>query len=120
MIIRSVLIKPKSNRMVAISLLILVVLTTRFLAWRRFMRYISKICDRYDKQCIFKANRIPELIAKLKDPDAYFLHHDWSAYHFLFLKGPHPYPILFSFRAYKIENFYSTSVIERLRSAGIL
>jgi hypothetical protein len=84
------------------------------------MKNISKLCERYDKKYIFEKNRMPELIAKLREPDSYFIHNEWSAYHFLFLKGPSPYDILFSLKSYRLENFYHPSALDRLRAAGII
>ena len=43
----------------------------------------------------------------------------WSAYNFLFLKGPSPLSMFFSFKRLTIENIYSKEVVARLNGNEI-
>ncbi len=102
--------------MISIYLLILAAFATRYIAWRLFMKKVALICHRYDLTYVFEDSHVTELNLKRKDPGGYIFYCEWSAYHFFYLKGPNPYDILVSFKAYRIENFYSANAIEKLRA----
>ncbi len=105
--------------MILLYPIILIALCTRYIQWRLFMKKVSKICYQYDKSYVFGKDHIPELIAKMKDPDGYYVYSEWSAYYFLFLQGPDPYAILISLKAYRLENFYSATSIDKLRAMKV-
>lgn len=83
-----------------------------------FLKYISKICNNYDLKYI---NKHPLCaIDMIKDRDNYYMYSDWSAYNFLYLKGPSPRKIFFSFKKLTLNNFYNNYIIERLNDYEII
>jgi hypothetical protein len=47
--------------------------------------------------------------------DKYFVTSEWSAYNFLFLKGPSPLSMFFSFKHLTMENIYCKRALTRLK-----
>ena len=102
--------------MIAIYLIV-GLLAVRALETRSFLKRVSKLCYKYDWKLI---NENPELLlVKMADKD-YHLTNEWSAYNFLFLKGPSPLSMFFSFKSMTIENQYNNEVVDRLKKYEII
>ena len=56
-----------------------------------------------------------DLLLEIIDDD-YWLTSQWSAYNFMYLKGPNPWRIYFSFKKLELENFYNEEVIQAVKS----
>ena len=92
---------------------ICLVLVVRYIEFSIFMKKVSKICNKYDWKYI---NENPEcLIDKMKDENGYYLTSEWSAYNFLFLKGPSPKQMYLSFKHLTLENVYDKEAIDKLK-----
>ena len=55
----------------------------------------------------------------MQDKD-YYVTKEWSAYNFLFLKGPSPIAMFFSFKSMTIENHYNKHVVDRIKQYEII
>ena len=92
-------------------------LVVRYIEFSIFMKKVSKICNKYDWKYI---NENPEcLIDKMKDENGYYLTSEWSAYNFLFLKGPSPKQMYLSFKPLTLENVYDKEAIDKLKKYEI-
>jgi hypothetical protein len=96
---------------------ICLVLVVRYIEFSIFMKKVSKVCNKYDWKYI---NENPEcLIDKMKDENGYYLTSEWSAYNFLFLKGPSPKQMYLSFKPLTLENVYDKEAIDKLKKYEI-
>lgn len=106
--------------MIAITItgLILVALVTRIIEFRFFMKKLSKVCHKYDWKYV---NKHPMcLLDMIKDRKKYYVNSEWSAYNFLFLKGPSPKNMFLSFKKLTIESQYNKEVVDRLKEYEII
>jgi hypothetical protein len=102
--------------MVAIWFICLV-LVTRIIEFRIFMKKVSKMCNKYDWNYI---NENPMcLLDKMENENGYYLTSEWSAYNFLFLKGPSPKQMFLSFKPLTIEYQYNKEVVDKVRKYEI-
>jgi hypothetical protein len=60
------------------------------------------------------------LVAIIKDRKTYYLTNEWSAYNFLYLKGPSPKSMFLSFKRLTIESQYNKEVIDRLKEYEVI
>ena len=82
-----------------------------------FIKKVSKVCFKYDWKLI---NDNPELLlVKMGDKD-YHLTNKWSAYNFLYLNGPSPIFMFFSFKRMTIENLYNKEAVNRIKKYEII
>jgi hypothetical protein len=89
------------------------VLLTRCIELFLFMRKVSKLCNEYDWKYI---NKNPMcLLDKMNDEKGYFLTSDWSAYNFLYMKGPSPKKMFLSFKPLTLKTIYDKKVLDRLK-----
>lgn len=84
----------------------------RLVQFRRFLKNISTICHMYDWKII---DEDPEKLLEILK-DGYYSKAKWSAYNFLFLKGPSPLSIYFSFKKLDIYNFYNKEIVDKVRN----
>lgn len=106
--------------MIAITIigLILVTLVTRIIEFMLFMKKVNKACYKYDWKYI---NKHPMcLLDIIKDRRTYYFNSEWSAYNFLYLKGPSPKSMFLSFKKLTIENQYNKKVVDRLKEYEII
>jgi hypothetical protein len=106
--------------MIAITItgLILVTLVTRIIEFRLFMKKLSKVCHKYDWKYV---NKHPMcLLDMIKDKKNYYVNSEWSAYNFLFLKGPNPRSMFLSFKRLTIESQYNKKVVDRLKEYEVI
>jgi hypothetical protein len=102
--------------MIAIYLIILLV-AVRALETRLFLKRVSKVCYNYDWKVI---NDNPELLLIKMANKNYHLTHGWSAYNFLFMKGPSPLSMFLSFKSMTIETQYNNEVVDRLKQYEVI
>lgn len=90
---------------------IILSLVIRIVKFRKFMKNITKVCHLYDwKHVDENGDLLLEIIE-----DNYWLTSKWSAYNFMYLKGPNPWRIFFSFKKLKLENFYDPAIISSVK-----
>ena len=93
--------------------LFLITVVTRIIEFKLFITKVSKVCHKYDWKY---TNKNPMcLLDMMKDTNNYFLTSEWSAYNFMFLKGPSPKTMLLSFKRLTIESQYNKNVVDRLK-----
>jgi hypothetical protein len=97
--------------MIIIPFIFILIIVIRIIQLYRFIKHISKTCNIYDWRCV---DENPILMFEIID-DNYHTSSEWSAYNFLFLKGPSPLSMFFSFKRLTIENIYSKTLIEKLK-----
>jgi hypothetical protein len=97
--------------MIIIPFIFILIIVIRIIQLYRFIKHISKTCNIYDWRCV---DENPILMLEIID-DNYYTSSEWSAYNFLFLKGPSPLSMFFSFKRLTIENIYSKTLIEKLK-----
>jgi hypothetical protein len=56
----------------------------------------------------------------MKNRKGYYMTNDWSAYNFLYLKGPSPKSMFLSFKKLTIENQYNKQTVDRLKEYEII
>ena len=98
--------------------LILVTFVTRIIEFILFMKKVSKTCHKYDWKYV---NKHPMcLLDMMKNREGYYMTNDWSAYNFLYLKGPSPKSMFLSFKKLTIENQYNKKIVDRLKEYEII
>lgn len=106
--------------MVAITIfgLILLTIITRVIEFILFMKKVSKVCYKYDWKYI---NKHPmNLLDFMKNRKTYYLTSEWSAYNFLYLKGPSPKSMFLSFKRLTIESQYNKEIVDRLKEYEVI
>lgn len=101
--------------MVIVSSLLILVILLRVVQVYLFIKQVSRECDIYDWMSV---DENPLRLIEILE-DAYYVTAEWSAYNFLFLKGPSPLSMFFSFKRLTIENIYSKEVVARLNGNEI-
>tara|TARA_B100001063_G_C16705390_1_gene524912 strand:- start:892 stop:1209 length:318 start_codon:yes stop_codon:yes gene_type:complete len=91
--------------------LIVLSLGLRAVKFRKFMKNITKVCHIYDWKHVDDNG---ELLLEIIEEN-YWLTAKWSAYNFMYLRGPSPWRIFFSFKKLTLDNFYDQQVIEQVR-----
>ena len=82
------------------------------------MKKLSRLCHKYDWKYVNK-NSI-HLLDIMKNRKTYYMTSEWSAYNFLFLKGPSPKSMFLSFKRLTIENQYNNDVLTRLKEYEVI
>lgn len=96
---------------------ILIILFTRIVEYLIFIRRVNNICHTYDWKYIDEHGY--PVVDVLKDED-YYLKCKWSAYNFLFMDGPSPLSMIFSFKKLNIESQYNKKSVNKLREYEII
>jgi len=99
---------------IVLSLLVLVFLL-RIVQVYLFIKQVSRKCDIYDWIYV---DENPLYLLEILEDD-YYVNAKWSAYNFLFLKGPSPISMFFSFKCLTIENIYSKEAVAKLKGNEI-
>ncbi len=102
--------------MMLVLLLIIGFLIVRTIRVYYFIKQVSKACDKYDWNFVEDNERYVIDIMK----ENYYLNSDWSAYNFLFLKGPSPTDLFFSLKPLTIENQYDSFAVDKLKKYEII
>jgi len=101
--------------MVIVSSLFILVILLRVVQVYLFIKQVSRECDIYDWMSV---DENPLRLIEILEDD-YYVTAEWSAYNFLFLKGPSPLSMFFSFKRLTIENIYSKEAVARLNGNEI-
>lgn len=96
---------------------ILTVLITRIVEYLIFIKRVSKICSDYDWKYIDEHGY--PVIDVLED-EHYYLKCKWSAYNFMFMDGPSPAQMIFSFKRLTIESQYNKDSINKLKKYEVI
>jgi hypothetical protein len=99
------------------SIVVLVLLSIRIIEYLIFIKKVSKICNTYDWKYIDEHGY--PLIEVLKD-EHYYLKSEWSAYNFLFMKGPSPANMIFNLKPLSIKSQYNNKAIEKLKTYEVI
>lgn len=108
--------------MVTISIitLVLAAVITRVVQTYKFLKTVSKLCRIYDKKYVYKWFEVnPEIITSAQK-DNYHLTESWSAYQWVFFKGPNPWLMPFSLKSLTIEGQYGKQVVDKFMEYGVL
>lgn len=92
--------------------LLLSILIFRFVLVYYFIKKISKLCFLYDRRFVKKNN---EYFIEMVRDKHYFRKSSWSAYNFLFLKGPSFTQMVFSLKPLTLESQYDKESVNKLR-----
>lgn len=101
--------------MVTIALIILLILI-RIVEFYLFMKKVSNVCYRYDWKHV---NKNEMLLFEIMEHN-YHLKRDWSAYNFLFMKGPSPLSMFLSLKPLTLRHQYNEEVINRIKKYEII
>ena len=93
-------------------LLVLTILIIRGVDLYFFLKRVSSLCHKYDWKHVDHNDIL--LVDMLTDED-YTKTKEWSAYNFLFYKGPSPLEMYLSFKSLKIETQYNKEVVKKLK-----
>ena len=97
--------------MVVVLILVVLVLLLRAVQVYLFIKQVGRECDIYDWMSV---DENPLRLLEILEDD-YYINAKWSAYNFLFLKGPSPASMFFSFKRLTIENIYSKEAVAKLK-----
>ena len=93
-----------------VSFLICSFIIIRLIEVYFFIKRISKVCHQYDWKHV---NQNDMLVLEIIKKD-YYLTNSWSAYNFLYLKGPSPLSMFFSLKKLTIEKQYSEEIVKKI------
>lgn len=99
-----------------IIILLITILLIRLVEFYLFMKRINKLCHKYDWSYV---EHNEELLLNMINDKEYYTYSDWSAYSFLYLNGPSPLNMFFSFKPLTIESQYNDYVIEKIKKYEI-
>lgn len=100
-----------------ISLILVVVfLIIRIAEWYMFIQKVNKLCGKYDWK--FVETNDDKVLDMLEED--YYVDREWSAYNFLFMKGPNPLSLFFSLKPLTLEAQYNKEAIEKLKQYEII
>ena len=103
--------------MVLAFLLVTVLFIHRGIDCYLFIKRVSKICQKYDWKVI---DENPKLLLDKMENDNYHMTNGWSAYNFLFMKGPSPILMFLNFKPLTIETQYNEDVVNRINKYEII
>ena len=98
---------------ISIAVLAIVAIVTRIVQVYKFLKLVSKLCRIYDRNYVDKhSDGNIQLIWDLMEKD-YHLKSQWSAYQWVFFKGPNPWLMPFSLKPLTIEGQYGESTVRK-------
>lgn len=100
--------------MIALVILSIVVISTRTIQVYKFFKLVSKLCHIYDRNYLNEHGDTNIRIVLDYMTENYHLTAEWSAYNWMFFKGPHPLSIFFSFKSLTVEEQYGKEAMDRL------
>ncbi len=105
--------------MVILIICVILLLIVRSIEFYSFMMRMSKLCSRYDWKHVERPENANLVVEMLSNKD-YYMDREWSAYYFLFLKGPHPIKIFFTLNILEVESIYNKESVEKLKKYEII
>ena len=98
--------------LIFLSLIVLVFLF-RTVQVYKFLKLVSKLCNIYDRNYMNEhSDENIQLVLDFMKKD-YHLTAEWSAYQWVFFKGPNPYLMAFLFKPLTIEGQYGESTVRK-------
>lgn len=101
---------------IIVPILLIILIIIRLIECYIFIKKVNKLCGQYDWKFV-EINE--EKVLDIIETD-YYVTKEWSAYNFLFLKGPNPLSFFFSFKPLTLEAQYNKEVIEKLKEYEII
>lgn len=106
--------------MVVLIILAIIVTFTRVVQVYRFINMINKLCNIYDRNYLNEhGDSNIQIVFDYMQKD-YHLTSEWSAYKWMFFKGPSPYGMVFSLKPITIEGQYGKETVDRLEQYGVI
>jgi hypothetical protein len=106
--------------MVVVTISIISILLIRAIQLYKFLSKVSRLCYIYDRNFINEnGDENPNLIIEFMGSN-YHLTTTWSAYHWMFLKGPNPLLMFFSDDPLTLECQYGKKIIEELNKYEVI
>ena len=102
--------------MIIVLILVVLVLLLRAAQVYLFIKQVSRECDIYDWMSV---DENPLRLLEILEDD-YYVNAKWSAYNFLFLKGPSPTNMFFSLKPLTIEKQYNKYAVNKLKEYEII
>ena len=100
--------------LIILSLLVLVFLFKTVQVYK-FLKLISRFCYIYDRNYINEHGDEDISIILDYTKEKYHLTAEWSAYNWMFFKGPNPYMMVFLLKPLTVEIQYGKEVMSKLR-----
>jgi hypothetical protein len=100
--------------LIILSILIVVTISTRIFQVYKFLKLVSKLCNIYDRNYINEHGDTNISIVLEYIKENYHLTAEWSAYKWMFFKGPSPFSMFFSFEILDIEGQYGKKAVDKL------
>lgn len=94
-----------------VLILLIVLIGIRSIECFLFIKKVSRVCQDYDMKHI-ETNEL--LLLEMLERKDYYTTSNWSAFNFLYLKGPNPLYMFFSFKPLTIKAQYTKKVVEKL------
>lgn len=105
--------------MVLLIILAAIAILTRVIQLYRFLKQVSKLCHIYDRNYLNKHGDTNVLLVLDYMTENYHLTAEWSAYNWMFFKGPHPLSMFFSIDPLTIEGQYGKEAVDRLTEYSV-
>ena len=96
---------------ISVVFLIMVLIGVRVLQVYLFIKKVGKVCSDYDWKHM---DHNTDLLLERMKGDDFYMSREWSAYNFMFLRGPNPLLMFFSLSPLSIKGQYSKEVIAKL------
>jgi hypothetical protein len=97
-------------------IILVIIILVRIFEFYFFMKRVNNVCMTYDWKYVDEnEDLLPDMLQ-----EKYYLKAKWSAYNFLFLKGPHPFFILLSFKILTFDNIYNKDKVDKIRKYEII
>lgn len=100
--------------LITLSILAVITIATRIFQVYKFLKLVSKLCHIYDRNYMNEHGDTNIRIVFEYMKENYHLTAEWSAYKWMFFKGPNPYLIFFSIEPITIEGQYGKDAVDRL------
>ena len=104
--------------MIGISLFLIIgLISVRAIECYLFIKRVSKACNKYDWKYVNDGNDL--LLLEIIKED-YYVTSEWSAYNFVYLKGPSALSMFFSMKPITIKDQYNKEVINKLNKYEVI
>lgn len=97
--------------------LVLLFVIIRIIETYNFIKRVNRICGQYDWKYVETHG---DLVLEMLKKDYYTDGNEWSAYYFLFLKGPNPLTLFFSLKPIRLESQYNKEALDKLKEYEII
>lgn len=98
---------------ISLTVLLIVVITTRIIQVYKFLKIVSKLCHIYDRNYMNEhGDENIQLVLDFMQKD-YHMTAEWSAYQWVFFKGPNPWLMPFSLKPLTIDGQYGKETAKK-------